>query len=553
MLFGVLLLELWRPHYFLTDDNLSSLTPLLTEMGRHLKSGQFPFVTYFLFGGNYDLSRDVGDLYWHPFYLLPAMLADTPLRFWMLEAVALLFLLLTTAGFTLLARSLRDEYAPELADAYLVFYTLSFVFSSYILIASASWLNFLCNQSALPWLTLGIMDRKITRGTFLVAIFTIHQIVGAYAQLTVSSALCFTLFSAGLAVCRGSPRPFFNWVAGNLMALLLLSPFILHILDGFAHAHRLEGLSLKERSEYFIPALTFPFSFFLGNWTEPVTRLMGDETLRSLVLPYPSMLLGCAASWCVVPVLLSRTRWRPMEILCLTMSILLAIWIIRPVALTTVMYHVPFLRSMRWPFRESMQFLFFVHLLLVLRPAGRFTRWQPAIAAASLAAFMLPLPWVRPATFNPLALDRQLVMSGAAERFWDDVKQRLQPGDQIATVIDWDNWQKNWRDMPYSALGTANFPAFFKVVCISGYSTTIPTDQDPIKTVPFYWFGAFRPEQVDQLLAEKPNLVLIRVRGTLPLVLTISRGAGPETNLAPDLQMSGINDPVARPAPSTGH
>lgn len=548
-----LLLELWRPCYFLTDDNLSSLLPMFTEMGRHLRAGQSPFVSHYLFGGNYDLSRDVGVLYWHPFYLLPAMLADTPLRFWILDAVALLFLLLATAGFTILARTLRDEYAPALRDIYLVFYTLSFVFSTYILMTAPSWVNFLGNLSALPWLTLGILDRKVTRGTLLVAIFTIHQLVGAYAQLTLSNVLCLTLFSAGVAICRGSPRPFFNWMAGNLIGLLVLAPFMLHILDGFAMAHRIQGLSLKERSEYFIPVVTFPFSFFLGNWTEPIVRLLGDPSFERLKFPYPSVLLACAASWCVVPAFFAAKRWRPMEIICFGMAILLAIFIMRPPAITAAMYHIPFLKSMRWPFRESMQFLFFVHLFIILRPVERYLRWQPAIVLASLAAFALPLPWVRPPTFNALALDRQLVLSGTAERFWDTVKNQLRPGDEIATIIDWDYWQKNSLDIPYSALGTANFSAFLKVVCVSGYSTTIPLDQYPIKTIPHYWFGAFRPDQVDELLAEKPNLRLVRIKNTHPLTITMSRGDGPEIDLTPYLQAAGFTGPAADSTSPSAH
>ena len=104
---GFLLLEIWRPFYFLTDDNLSAGFPVLTEIGRHLKAGKSPFVGDYLFGGHYNLLRDIGTIDWHPFYLASSLLADTGARFWIMDLIAFLFLLVATVGFTLLAYRLR--------------------------------------------------------------------------------------------------------------------------------------------------------------------------------------------------------------------------------------------------------------------------------------------------------------------------------------------------------------------------------------------------------------------------------------------------------------
>ena len=155
-----LLLQIWRPCYFLTDDNLSGYYPSLIEMGRHWQHCRWPFVSDYLFGGHYDSSRDVGCLLWHPFTLLPMMLADTWVKFWLIDLIALLYLLLTTTGFTILAHQLRDEFKLGISNLMIVFYTMSFVFSMYVLLVGASWYTFLGNQSALPWLTLGILDRE---------------------------------------------------------------------------------------------------------------------------------------------------------------------------------------------------------------------------------------------------------------------------------------------------------------------------------------------------------------------------------------------------------
>jgi hypothetical protein len=548
-IFIFLLLQLWRPCYFLTDDNLAGNFPAYTEMGREMKAGQSPFTSEYLFGGNYNYLRDLGAVQWHPFTLLPALLADTPARFWIVDISALLFLILTTVGFTVLASSLREELSLKIPDAYLVFYILSFVFSTYILTIGASWLNFLGNQSALPWLALGILDRKVLWGTIMVLFFTLHELLVGYAPLTVSGGFCLTLFAVGVAVWRRSVQPLFCWCAGNLLAILILSPLLLAIMDGFAHSVRILGLPLSELSKFSIPAGTFPFSFLMGNWSEPIAIWHGDKSLATLTFPYVSSILACAAAWCLIPALFVSASWRPLEKVCLVLAGVLFLLIIRPEWLAAIMGHLPFLRSMRWPFREGMQFLFFIHLLLILRFPDRIPRWQPAVVLFSLIMFLLPLPFIRAPTLNALFLDRQLLFSGEAERFWAGVKSQLKPTDEIATVINWPYWLANSKDIPYTLLGTANFPQFFQVRCVSGYSPTAPTDQMPLKTYPGLWFGAFRDDQIGQILAESPNLKLLRIESTHPLKITMSTGYGPAMDLSSYLRDAPVKSPAAGPDP----
>jgi hypothetical protein len=548
-----LLLQFWRPCYFLTDDNLAGSFPIYTEMGRAMKAGHSPFISQYIFGGNYNYLRDLDASLWHPFILLPALLADTAARFWIIDVATLLFLILATVGFTVLAHSLREELSLKIPDAYLVFYILSFIFSTYILTVGASWINFLGNQSALPWLVLGILDKRVMRGTIIVMLFTVHELLVAYAPLTVSGGLCLTVFAIGVARWRGSFQPFFCWCAGNMLALLVVSPLLLSIMDGFSHSVRIRSLPLAELSAYAIPAGTFPVSFFMGNWSEPLAVLHGDTSLETLTFPYVSSILACAAAWCLIPALIVPAPWKPLDKLCLLLAAILFVFIIRPAWMAVVMYHLPFFRSMRWPFREGMLFLFFIHLFLILRFPERIPRWQPALVIFSLLMFLLPLPFIRVPTLNALFLDRQLLFSGEAERFWAGVKTQLKPSDEIATVINWPYWEANSKDIPYTLLGTADFPTFFQVRCISGYSPTAPTDQMPLKTYPGLWFGAFRDDQVDQILAEHPGLKLLRIESTHPLKITMSDGDGPEIDLTPYLQSAEVKSPAPESAPSSGH
>ena len=204
------------------------------------------------------------------------------------------------------------------------------------------------------------------------------------------------------------------------------------------------------------------------------------------------------------------------------MAGLLTVLIIRPEAITEAMARVPILKSMRWPFRESLEFLFFVHLLLVLRPVERYVHWQPRGRLGQPGA-------IRRAVAVHSRFQLQRLVGGPSAPFLrtggrffgPEVKTQLKPTDKIATVLNGAYWDDNWRDIPYTLLGTANFPAFFQVHCISGYSTTAPLDQLAVKTYPYYWFGGFRKEQVAKLLAECPDLKLLRIENTHPLKITM--------------------------------
>jgi hypothetical protein len=530
-----LALEWWRPCYFLTDDNFSCSWPVLMELGRHLKSGHSPFYSNYLFGGHYYMLRDMSFGVWHPFVLAVALLADTAAQYWMIDLLAFVLFAITVTGFTLLACRLRDEFKLDIPDGYLVFYTLSFVFSTFILTVGPSWIGFLATQSCLPWLTLALLEERPMRGTMLVALFTIHELLLGYLGLLVSVSLCLSVVALVIAIARRTIRPLFCWGAGNFLAVLLLTPLWLIIMDGFTKSSRIHGMSLADITVFSVPPAMFLSSFFTGNWTELLTRWHGDPELSTLGFPYLPTILACPAAWCIWPALFSRGRWGYLDKLCFGLAAVLVLLIIRPYWLAVIMQHLPVFRSLRWPFREGLVFLFFIHLFLILRFQAGTPRWQGAATVFSILAFALPLPFIRPPSLNPLALDRELVFSGKAQAFWDNVGAKLGPADQIATVVDVPFWEMNSRDVPYSVLGTANFPCVFRVHCISGYSVTAPADQVPLKTVPYFWYGAFAGQQVDAILAERPDLKLIRITSTHPLTITMSAGNEPPVDLTPCL------------------
>ncbi len=127
------LLECWRPLFFLTDDNLDGTFPPLSGIGSRLIRGESPFASDYLFGGHYDLLRDSSCNCWHPLYLLGELLTQTPARFLVIDLIALVFLWLAAAGFVCLADFLRRENSLPLGDARLMLCTQSFTFSVLVL------------------------------------------------------------------------------------------------------------------------------------------------------------------------------------------------------------------------------------------------------------------------------------------------------------------------------------------------------------------------------------------------------------------------------------
>jgi hypothetical protein len=123
--------------------------------------------------------------------------------------------------------------------------------------------------------------------------------------------------------------------------------------------------------------------------------------------------------------------------------------------------------------------------------------------------------------------DRTVLFSGVGDRYWKAVKQQLGPGDTIATVIDPQVWAASQNHLNYILIGTADFPAYFQVRCISGYSQTVPLEQLPVPLRPYFWFGAYSPDQVPALLKSQPGVRIITVYSYYPLRLSLASPDGP--------------------------
>jgi hypothetical protein len=524
------LLEIWRPLYFLTDDNFAGGFPLLTGMGRRLAEGKSPFVADFIYGGNYDLLRDCTCFVWHPVYLLASLLTVTPAHNWIMDVVAFFFLMLAAAGFVNLAHHLRSELGLKLSDARLMLYTLSFTYSMIVLTTGSSWLNFLGNHSALPWLALGILQSSWRRGLGLVTLFSLHQILGGHLAATVSNTIFLSLFALGVAWQRRSLLPLISWMGGYALALVLLSPLLIPAWQGFLDADRAEGLTRATMSKFAIPASLFPFSYFFSTFSALLPMRIGFGTTQ---LYYASGFVSCAAAWSIIPALMGRAPWRGLELLCAGLVAFAALLVIRPLWVSGIMMHLPLLKSMRWPFREILQLQFFLHLFLVLRPPGGSPVFRRVFTLAGIFVFLFPLPFLPAPTFHPMSLDRELLFSGRSDRYWAAVKSQLGPDDVIVPVADPEMIRRNPFDVPFSLLGAYNFPILFKVGSATGYSVTAPRDQLYVSVVPAVNIGLFSAGQEEAISRERPNVKFITLESVHPLRITLSSRDGPTVDLTP--------------------
>jgi len=528
LLFAVL--EFWRPYFFLTDDNIDGNLPFFEEVGNHLLHGRSPRYSDYLFGGNYDYLHDPTFFLWHPIYLITSLLAGTPFRFAIIDVDAFVFLMIAMAGFVTLGSYLRRELALKISDGWIMFLTMSFTYSMIVLVTGASWVSFLGGESALPWLALGILQKTWRWGIGLVTLAVMHMVLGSHLSPTVSNSIFFTLFALGISVSRKSILPLACWLIGYAAAMVIVSPLLIPMLEGFSTSLRAHGTTLEDMQSYAIPASQFPTSLFLGMGVWVVNSHYSIHSYTT----YTVALGACAASWCLMPAVLSRAKWSGLEILSLGLMLFGVLLVCRPVWVSEIMLQLPLFKSLRWPFRELLQLQFFLHLFLLIRSPGLLKRMRTFAAIGGTIVLVIPLfLYPLPPTFNAMNWDRELLTKGGFEQYWTQVRPLFKPTDQVAVLIPGSVYDEDRFEEPYSLLATSNYATLARIVNIWGYSPTCPMDRLDIKIHAYYPFGAYLPEQKAYLLMQRPDLKFITLKSLHPLKITLSSGTGPTIDLTP--------------------
>jgi len=308
---------------------------------------------------------------------------------------------------------------------------------------------------------------------------------------------------------------------------VVVLPLLLPVIGGFLATSRAQGLTLQEITAFHIPALYFVPDVFFGS----LHWLLSPYNFSQVV---PQSALGAsAAAWCLVPALAGRAKWKGLEVVCMGMMLVAALLVCRPAWLAEVMLQVPVLRSMRLPFREFLQFVFFMHLFLLVRPPGLSASARRMIALFGALLFIGAAGCYWPPTFNPMNLDRQLVLGGGAESWWRQIRSLLKPEDRLVVILPSDVFDNGKYDLAFCLLGTFNYAVPAGLTNASGYSPTVPKDQVYLKTEPYYYFGAFTPDQEAAILAERPEVKFLTLESWAPLKITLSSRDGPTIDLTP--------------------
>jgi hypothetical protein len=309
---------------------------------------------------------------------------------------------------------------------------------------------------------------------------------------------------------------------------LVILPLLVPVIEGFSASFRAQGVTLEDMQANNIPAEQFPTSLFLG------MALWLVHPHHHLNVTYNLALGASAAVWCLLPAFAGRSKWRGLEVVTLLMLVFIAVLICRPVWITEIMMRLPFFKSMRWPFREFIQFQFFMHLFLLIRQPGLTEQLRRFSAVFGTCVMVIPMVlFGSPPTFNPMYWDRELILTGGFYHYWDHVRPLLKPTDRIAVLIPMDLYVDHNLEEPYSLLGTYNYAALSGVVNAWGYSPTVPRDQVYTKTYAVYPFGAYLPDQKQALMAERPDLKFITLESLHPLKITLSSRDGPTIDLTP--------------------
>jgi hypothetical protein len=522
----ICLLELWRPYYFLTDDNLTYWLPLVASMGRNTAHGASPFVNAYLFGGNFNLLQDPSSLsFWNPVVQGLALLANTRFLFLIVDLVAGVYFLLGSTLFALMLYRLREWRALKLSDRRIVFLSLSYTFSAYALLVGSAWVMFLANQAMLPLLVLGLLHPQRAKGIGLVTLSLLMALLMGHISPLIFTVLFVSFFVVVQSWADKSIEPMVRWGAGGLLCLCLASPILWASVSSFTGSSRSSPLSLQDASVRSIPLLAFISSFF-GGWTTGLILYgLGLQTVNEgqtfvsfagafLIFNGRCRMLGAKLSTLKSTLQSQNAR---LQIVVVLSALLVMLFVVRPEWLGSIMSKAPLYRSLRWPFRETFAFLFFIHLWFALRPPRLDRPARYATVLVGFACFLLSLICFNPWSFNLMERDRALVISGEADRYWAGIKSRLKSNDQIIVIIPPPIMKRDFFKIPYSLLGAYNYPALFQVPSITGYTAVGLARENSDEAMPYHWSGAFSPEVGNRLLQQNPRLKALRLVSMHPL------------------------------------
>jgi hypothetical protein len=511
------LLQLWRPHYFLTDDNLVQYFPVLCELGRNAAEGRWELNSAYLFGGQYPLGRDpLFQFCFHPLLRGLSLLGATPARFWIIDLFASFQFLLMAGVFSALLAELRRQQKIHISNAAIIFLTLSYTAAAYPLIVGPCWMIFLGPPAVLPLFFWGIIHPRRAQGVPLIFAGLLHGYLSSQSGVYLFCLIFAGLLAAGWCWIEHKWEPLLRWMAAGLLAAVVLAPLWLPAMNAVTSSPRQIPAAMASLAS--IPAPTFLASFFAGG----LSYVLGQEfAIFELNTVHGYAMASCASGGLALVVLLGKRRWTRIDGLLLGLSLLVVLLVARPVWLGELVSRTPLLRSTRWPFRETFLFLFFIHLWLAFQPLALDRRWKRLVFFAGILVFVLSLVGFGPPSFAPRKVERRLLFSGEAEVYWEKLKAEADPAAQWAVFADGETLNRPHKPIPALLLGLNNYPALFSFHSLGGYTTT------PLSStlMPDHPSGAFSPHRKEEMMRQYPGLQTLTLISDRPLTIEYPDGS----------------------------
>jgi hypothetical protein len=183
------------------------------------------------------------------------------------------------------------------------------------------------------------------------------------------------------------------------------------------------------------------------------------------------------------------------------------------------------LRSLRWPFREIATLHFFTHtlFLFVFAPVPSGSRRLAEFAGGTVGALAYALVFLcPPPTFWAFDPDRRLLTSGAADRYWQELKGNGGFRADVPFVVEADpELLGPWRPaVPFTVLGGFDYAAIFRVYDLQGFSATPPASARQLAREvgagPYFWGGVYTHDAALKVAAARPGTQRIVLTGMAP-------------------------------------
>ena len=464
---GWLLLQLWRSHYFLTDDNLTWHLPLDIAAARRLWSGGNVFWEPNLYDG-FDLRGNPAAIaLWNPFALLVSPLALTPLKFWIIDARVGLQMVASSVTFAALLARWRELYNPQLSDKRLIFLTISFVFCSYNLIVVASWHDYIALSLSAPLALWGLWNANRKIGFIAIIYAVAHGLLAGHPGPWSYFLVGFSVLTIVQSLIERDAEKARRWFIAMPLGIVATLPFLIPALSTFAQLPRAAAQATGEASWLAMPWKALLFSPFAGS----LSALAAQPFRIFYLAPQHAYALASSlAGGLILLSLFAKRRWSGLQITLGVLLFVAFLLAIRPPWLAQIIAHLPIFRSLRWPFKEVFWIVLGLHLLAALRSQPLPKLWQRAVVMGGATIWAGSMLSAAAPSFNPMNADREFLFSGRAETYWRNKKSDPNFVTPFVPVAPRNLIREKVRqNVLFSRLGAYNYPALFEVKSASGY------------------------------------------------------------------------------------